>query len=107
VFTGPGDPGKQRPVVIEHDVWIGARAVIASGVKIGTGAVIGANSLVQDDVEPYTIVAGSPARVIRRRFDDATIARPDGLPVVGVRSFRPAGARTTPTFRSSSTAWRR
>jgi acetyltransferase-like isoleucine patch superfamily enzyme len=75
VFTGPGDPGKQRPVVIEHDVWIGARAVIASGVKIGTGAVIGANSLVQDDVEPYTIVAGSPARVIRRRFDDATIAR--------------------------------
>lgn len=75
VFTGPGDPGQQRPVVIEHDVWIGARAVISSGVTIGTGAVIGANSLVQDDVEPYTIVAGSPARVIRRRFDEPLVQR--------------------------------
>jgi acetyltransferase-like isoleucine patch superfamily enzyme len=62
------------PCVIGHDVWIGANAVILAGVKIGNGAIIGANSLVNKDVEPYSIVAGSPARHIRYRFDEKTIA---------------------------------
>lgn len=66
---------EQKPVIIGHDVWVGARAIITSGVTIGHGAVIGANSLVREDVEPYTIVAGSPARVIRRRFDEALVER--------------------------------
>jgi len=43
------------------------------GVKIGDGAIIGTNSLVTKDVEPYTIVGGNPAKVIRKRFDDETI----------------------------------
>lgn len=63
------------PVRIGHDVWIGYEALILSGVTIGNGAVIGARAVVTRDVPPYGIVAGNPARLIRRRFDDATIAR--------------------------------
>ncbi len=56
--------------VVGCDVWIGQNAVILPGVHIGDGAIIGASSVVGSDVEPYTIVAGNPARPIRRRFDD-------------------------------------
>lgn len=66
---------RSHPVVIGHDVWIGHGVVILPGRTIGTGAVIGAGSIVTRDVEPYTIVAGNPARVIRRRFDEKTAER--------------------------------
>ena len=59
--------------VIGNDVWIGQNAVILPGVHIGDGAIIGANSVVGSDVEPYTIVVGDPARVLRKRFDDEMI----------------------------------
>ncbi len=59
--------------VIGNDVWIGNSATIMQGVKVGHGAIIGTNSLVTKDVEPYTIVGGNPARIIRRRFDDEII----------------------------------
>ena len=59
--------------VIGNDVWIGQNATIMPGVHIGDGAIIGTNSLVSKDVEPYTIVAGNPIRVIRKRFDDELI----------------------------------
>ena len=59
--------------VIGNDVWIGQNAVILPGVHIGDGAIIGAESVVGSDVEPYTVVAGNPARAIRRRFDDEMI----------------------------------
>ncbi len=52
---------EHRPVVIEDNVWIGEKAVILKGVKIGKGAVVGCNSVVTHDVDPYTIVAGNPA----------------------------------------------
>ena len=54
-------------IVVEDDVWIGANAVILPGVKIGTGSVVGAGSVVTRNVEPYSIVGGSPARLIRMR----------------------------------------
>lgn len=60
--------------IIGNDVWIGSEAMIMPGIKIGDGAVIGARSLVAHDVEPYAIVGGTPAKVIRKRFDDAKIA---------------------------------
>ena len=63
---------RAHPVTIGHDVWIGHGAVILPGRTIGTGAVVGAGSIVTRDVAPYTIVAGNPARVIRRRFEEAT-----------------------------------
>lgn len=62
-------------IVIGNDVWIGYEAVILSGVTIGDGAIIGARAVVTKDVAPYTIVGGVPAKPIRKRFDDDTIAR--------------------------------
>ena len=58
---------------IGHDVWIGQRALLKSGISVGVGAVIGMGSVVTKDVEAYAIVAGNPARLIRKRFDDETI----------------------------------
>ena len=55
-------------VVIGNDVWIGYNVTILSGVTIGDGAILGLNSTVTKDVPPYTIVAGNPAREIRKRF---------------------------------------
>jgi acetyltransferase-like isoleucine patch superfamily enzyme len=62
-----------KRISIGNDVWIGAHCLIKSGVIIGDGAVIGMGSVVTHNVEPYTIVAGNPARMIRKRFDDDTI----------------------------------
>jgi len=56
-----------KPVIIENDVWIGARVIILGGVRVKVGAVIGAGSVVTKDVEAYTVVAGVPARVIKHR----------------------------------------
>ena len=61
--------------VVGNDVWIGYEAVILSGVHIGDGAIIGARAVVTKDVPPYTIVGGVPAGIIRKRHDEATIAR--------------------------------
>ena len=55
--------------VIGNDVWIGQKATILPGVHIGDGAIIGANSVVASDVEPYSIVVGNPVKLIRYRFD--------------------------------------
>lgn len=60
-------------IIIGNDVWIGAYATIMGGVKIGNGAVIGAGAVVAKDVPPYAVVVGNPARVIKYRFDEATI----------------------------------
>ena len=59
--------------IIGNDVWLGNSATVMQGIKIGHGAIIGANALVTKDVEPYTIVGGNPAQQIRKRFDDETI----------------------------------
>ncbi|MBR5586936.1 MAG: CatB-related O-acetyltransferase, partial [Clostridia bacterium] len=61
-------------VVIGNDVWIGDRATILAGVKIGDGAVVAAGAVVTKDVEPYAIVGGVPAKVIKKRFSDDEIA---------------------------------
>ena len=60
--------------VIGNDVWIGQNALILPGVHIGDGAMIGAESVVGSDVPPYTIVAGNPAKALRKRFDEEFIA---------------------------------
>lgn len=61
-------------IIIGNDVWIGYEAIIRAGVKIGDGAIIGTRAIVTKDVQPYEIVVGTPARVIRKRFDEETIA---------------------------------
>ena len=60
--------------MIGNDVWIGHEALIMPAVSIGDGAIIASRSVVTKDVPPYAIVAGNPAKVIRHRFDDKTIA---------------------------------
>lgn len=62
-----------RTTVLQDDVWIGANAVIRQGVTMGRGSVIGAGAVVLKDVVPYTIVAGVPAKEIRKRFPEHVI----------------------------------
>ena len=62
-------------IIIGNDVWIGYNAIIMAGVKIGDGAIVATGAVVVKDVAPYTIVGGVPARMIRRRFSDKTIAK--------------------------------
>jgi acetyltransferase-like isoleucine patch superfamily enzyme len=66
---------ENKPIVIEDDVWIGARATILGGVTVGKGAIIAAGAVVTKDVPPYTIVAGIPAKPLRTRFDEVTIKK--------------------------------
>ncbi|WP_366917697.1 DapH/DapD/GlmU-related protein [uncultured Pseudokineococcus sp.] len=58
----------ERPIVIDDDVWIGAACILLPGRRVGRGAVVGAGSVVTRDVPPYTVVAGNPAVVVRRRL---------------------------------------
>ena len=61
------------PISIGHDVWIGTNAIVLDGVTIGTGAIVAAGAVVTKDVRPYAVVAGVPAREIKRRFDDEKV----------------------------------
>jgi virginiamycin A acetyltransferase len=69
--------GKTYPskgnIVVGNDVWIGYNATIMAGVTIGDGAIIGTNSVVTKDIEPYSIVGGNPAKLIKKRFSEDEI----------------------------------
>jgi acetyltransferase-like isoleucine patch superfamily enzyme len=90
-----------RPVWIQDDCWLGTHVVVAPGVTIGKGCVVGANSVVTRDVAPYSVVAGSPARVIGQRLDWRPPARVDAradtdLPYILSGVCEPQGVRPTP-----------
>ena len=84
-FEGEGDDAaffdwrRDHAVTIGHDVWIGHGAIVLAGRSVGTGAVIAGGAVVTKDVAPYTIVAGNPARVVRRRFSEAIAERIERL----------------------------
>jgi acetyltransferase-like isoleucine patch superfamily enzyme len=65
------DPGLR--IEVGHDVWLARKAKLLGGIRIGTGAVIATEAVVTDDVRPYAIVAGNPAREVARRFTDEQI----------------------------------
>lgn len=68
-----GHPTCNGDIIIENDVWVGAKATIMSGVRISNGAVVAANSTVTKDVPPYAIVGGNPAKIIKYRFNERQI----------------------------------
>lgn len=72
-----GVPYDDKPVFIGEDCWLGVNAVIMPGVTIGRGSVIGANSVVTSDIPPYSIAAGAPARVLKKRLDWAPPTKVD------------------------------
>jgi 2,3,4,5-tetrahydropyridine-2-carboxylate N-succinyltransferase len=65
VIAGVLEPPSATPVIIEDDVLVGANAVVLEGVRVGKGAVVAAGAIVTKDVEPGTVVAGSPAKFIK------------------------------------------
>lgn len=67
-LTGQPEAGSRGDIIVEDDVWIGFRATVLSGVRIGQGAVIAAGAVVTKDVPAYAIVGGVPAKVLRYRF---------------------------------------
>lgn len=71
--------GSEKPTFIGNDVWIGSSVKIMPGVKIGDGAIIGAGSIVTKDVDPFSIVGGAPAKLIRMRFSNDIIRRIQNL----------------------------
>ena len=73
-------PENDSDVVFEGDNWIGGRASVLMGVRVGYGAIVAAGSVVTKDVPPYAIVAGVPARVIKKRFEDnVAFERPERI----------------------------
>ena len=64
-----------KQTVLEDDVWIGARAIIMPGVRIGKGSIVAAGAIVTKDVEPYAIVGGNPARVIKYREETELVSQ--------------------------------
>jgi tetrahydrodipicolinate N-acetyltransferase len=71
VLAGVIEPPSAKPVIVEDDVVVGANAVLLEGVTVGKGAVVAAGAIVTEDVPPYTVVAGVPARVIKK-IDEQT-----------------------------------
>lgn len=72
-------PEDDQDIIVEDDVWIGSRVIILKGVTIGRGSVIAAGSVVTKNVEPYSIVGGVPAKLIRKRFTDEQIVEHERL----------------------------
>ena len=75
MFSGQGHPTTTGDVIIGNDVWIGNNVTIMSGVTIGDGAVIACNSHVVKNIEPYSLVGGNPAKLIKYRFTQEQIQK--------------------------------
>lgn len=72
-------PGNTAPIVLEDNVWIGDNALVTKGVTVGTNSIVGAYSVVTKDVPANTIVAGNPAKIVKRFEDDARFTRREWL----------------------------
>lgn len=72
-FITPLTGQNSEPIVIEDEVWVGANVVVLGNVRIGIGAVVGAGSVVVDDVCPFTVAIGNPCHSVRRIFDDENL----------------------------------
>lgn len=75
---------ESKPVVIQKDAWLGAGSIIVHGVTIGEGSIIAAGSLVINDVPPYTIYGGHPAKFIKNRFENKTDVEQHSKSIKGI-----------------------
>ena len=85
----------RRDIEVGHDVWLGYGAMVMPGTRIGNGVIVGAGSVVRGDVPDYTVVAGNPAHVVRRRFTDDEIATLNRIAWWDWPAERIAAARAT------------
>ena len=85
----------RRDIEVGHDVWLGYGAMVMPGTRIGNGVIVGAGSVVRGDVPDYTVVAGNPAQVVRRRFTDDEIATLNRIAWWDWPAERIAAARAT------------
>lgn len=76
------EAGSKGDIIIKDDVWIGTNAIICSGVTIGQGAIVAAGAVVTKNVEPYAIVEGNPAKLIKYRFTDECVKELTNLNIV-------------------------
>lgn len=79
LFDGLSELKREKPIIIGNDVWVGHAVIILGGVTIGNGAIIAAGSVVTKNVEPFSIVAGNPAKFVRKRFSDHIISEIEQL----------------------------
>ena len=79
VMPQPGDLPFKGNTIIGNDVWLGYEALVMPGVNIGNGAIVSSRSVVVSDVPAYSVVGGNPSKVIRQRFDDATVTRLESI----------------------------
>lgn len=84
LFGEEKEAGSKGDIVIKDDVWIGQNAIICSGITIGQGAVIAAGAVVTKDVEPYAIVGGNPAKLLKYRFDEKLIKKLCSIDIVSL-----------------------
>lgn len=77
--TRPSLPGPGADTVIGHDVWLGTGVLVLPGARIGNGVIVGAGAVVGGAIPSYSVVAGNPARVVRRRFAPEIVARLERL----------------------------
>ena len=73
-------------IIVDDDVWIGLRTIVLSGVHIGKGSVIGAGSVITKDIPPYSIVVGSPGKVIGSRFSEDVISILESIDISQIRN---------------------
>ena len=75
LLNAPYEASSKGPIIVEDDVWFGQNVMVLSGVRIGKGSVIANSSIVVKDVEPYSIIGGNPAKLIKKRFSDKIISK--------------------------------
>lgn len=74
-FGQEREAGSKGDIIVKDDVWIGESAIICSGVTVGQGAIVAAGAVVTKNVDPYAIVGGNPAKIIKYRFDEKLIKK--------------------------------
>lgn len=84
-FGEPYEAQTKGPIIVEDDVWIGDNCLILSGITIGQGAVVAAGSIVTKDVPPYSIIAGTPAKLVKYRFDENIVKELKNLDFYRIR----------------------